>query len=239
MSAVRATNAMSSEPQALAADVQAMQDVLYDILATGIDTEQNDVPSSEIERFLHEHARSPKSLDEFRAFFALHGLSVRARPTHQPPALVLPPIERVERPSTETVTVTILEDDADDDSGAEADTGTHRTASGTWAKPDAANRSRLAVIMLSVGACCLLAALGFLLMRGFDTLLVLRAELDRSVTQELQSRAEIQALRERAARLESSATATGELLQRMDQKNDALIQSLLAAEHERESHRHH
>src|SRR5712671_6118944 len=99
MSAVRALSDLVEEAQAAQdsnpfAEVQAMQDVLYDILATGIDPEQSDAPSAEIERFLHEHARAPKTLDEFRAFFAEHGLSVRTRPLPQASAaLSLPPIE--------------------------------------------------------------------------------------------------------------------------------------------------
>ena len=63
-----------------------MQDVLYDILATGLDPDQSDAPSEAIERFLFEHARAPKTADEFRAFFAVHGLSVRAR-AQEPVAL--------------------------------------------------------------------------------------------------------------------------------------------------------
>ena len=79
MSAVRAAQSISPEPSALDADVQLMQDVLYDILATGVDPDQADAPSLEIEHFLFEHARAPKTAEEFRAFFAAHGLSVRAR----------------------------------------------------------------------------------------------------------------------------------------------------------------
>ena len=67
-----------------ARDVQAMQDVLYDILATGIDPEQAQLPLDAIERFLHEHARANKSPDEFRAFFAQHGLSVSTRASFGP-----------------------------------------------------------------------------------------------------------------------------------------------------------
>lgn len=235
MSAVRATNTMSAEPCALA-DVQAMQDVLYDILATGIDTDQNDVPSSEIERFLHEHARSPKSLAEFRAFFAEHGLSVRARPTHQPPALVLPPIERAEHAAPETLTVTI-ETDADSDV-LEPDTAAHRVALGTSAGFGAAPHSRLgpSALWALIGGTTI--ALAVVLVLGYVTLAELRAELDHSVAHDQQNREAIQTLRERAARLESSATTTGELVERMDQKNDLLLQSLIATEHEHGSKKH-
>src|SRR5688500_4816351 len=98
MSGVRAAN-MSKEPIAVRpvmgdAGLQAMQDVLYDILANGMDPESCEVPTQEVERFLFEHARSPRSRDEFHSFFAAHGLSVRTHFAPPPAGLVLPPLER-------------------------------------------------------------------------------------------------------------------------------------------------
>jgi hypothetical protein len=224
MSAVRATATFSPDPHALAADVQAMQDVLYDILATGIDPEQNDVPSAEIERFLHEHARSPKSLLEFRAFFAKHGLSVRARPMHQAPALALPPIERVEATS---VAVLPLDPDA---SRADPEP---RTASHALATPAPRSRLLMWAAIVSMGA-----ALGFAGFCGYTIIAELRAALDRSRLTHQQDREAIQALRDHAAILESSVTTTGELVQRMDQKNELMLRSLLTLDHGSASKRH-
>src|SRR5262245_17784727 len=119
MSAVQAIPQLELQPP-VPIDVQAMQDVLYDIIATGIDVEPNDVPSAAIERFLHEHARTPKSVDEFRAFFAEHGLSVRTRPAAhvalppiEAPVPVPPPMMVTPEPAIEVIEV-------------EAVTGTHR-----------------------------------------------------------------------------------------------------------------
>jgi hypothetical protein len=227
MSAVRATATVSPEPYALAADVQAMQDVLYDILATGIDSEQSDVPSAEIERFLHEHARSPKSLLEFRTFFAKQGLSVRARAPHQPAALALPPIERVEATS---VAVLLADLDA---SKVDAEP---RTALHSMATPSA--RGGLGSVLKWAALVCVSATLGFAGFCGYTTIAELRAELDRSSLAHRQDREAIQALRDHAAILESSVTTTGELVQRMDQKSELMLQSLLTLDHGGTSKKH-
>jgi hypothetical protein len=227
MSAVRATATVYPDPHALAADVQAMQDVLYDILATGIDPEQNDVPSAEIERFLHEHARSPKSLLEFRAFFAQQGLSVRARPMHQPAALALPPIERAEATAVAALPV-------DPDAGR-ADPEP-RTTSHALAAP--APRGRLGLMLKWAAFVGVSAALGFAGFCGYTTIAELRAALDRSSFAHQQDREAIQALRDHAAILESSVTTTGELVQRMDQKNELVLQSLLTLDHGTAGKRH-
>jgi hypothetical protein len=49
-------------------------DVLYEILAQGGEG-HGSASTEDVERFLHEHARAPKSLDQMRAFFQQHGLS--------------------------------------------------------------------------------------------------------------------------------------------------------------------
>ena len=94
MSAVRAAKSIQSEPIAARIDVQAMQDLLYDILATGLDAEQASVPIDTVERFLHEHARTAKSPAEFAAFFAQHGLTVSGRAPRPAALVALPPIQR-------------------------------------------------------------------------------------------------------------------------------------------------
>ncbi len=52
-------------------------DVLYEILASGLEPESATVSTSDIETFLHQHARSPKSRAEIEAFFASGGLPMQ------------------------------------------------------------------------------------------------------------------------------------------------------------------
>ncbi len=48
-------------------------DVLYEVLAQGVPAGSR-LTTAEVERFLHEHARSPKSVEQMLAFFAEHSL---------------------------------------------------------------------------------------------------------------------------------------------------------------------
>jgi hypothetical protein len=48
-------------------------DVLYEVLAQGV-APGSPLTTAEVEQFLHEHARSPKSLADMLAFFERHGL---------------------------------------------------------------------------------------------------------------------------------------------------------------------
>lgn len=52
-------------------------DVLYEILASGLEPEGTDASAAEIEAFLHQHARSPKTRPETEAFFQSHGLPMQ------------------------------------------------------------------------------------------------------------------------------------------------------------------
>lgn len=56
------------------AEVSDLVDILYEMLASGLEPENATVSSSDIESFLHQHARSPKSRVEVEAFFANGGL---------------------------------------------------------------------------------------------------------------------------------------------------------------------
>jgi hypothetical protein len=53
-----------------------LEDILYDIVASGADPNLPAGTFEAVQTFLHEHARSKRSLPEFRAFFATHKLSM-------------------------------------------------------------------------------------------------------------------------------------------------------------------
>lgn len=72
--AATATNDRVSRLGADSVSEGQLLDVLYEILAQGGDG-HGDASADDVERFLHEHARAPKSLEQMRAFFQQHGLS--------------------------------------------------------------------------------------------------------------------------------------------------------------------
>lgn len=227
MSGVRAAHSLSMEPppppKPATADggVQAMQDILYDILANGMDPESSDVPTQEVERFLFEHARAPKSREQFQAFFAAHGLSVRTRIAPEP-QLALPPIQRP----------------ASNDAGMPASVPVELAFTGSVGRKgfvldDAEDkearptRRGLAVVGAWLALGCVIALLGAAGYYGYTTILQLQGEIERTTRDGRDTQEALEALRDHAAGLESSVAATGELVQRMDQKSDLLIESLL------------
>lgn len=227
MSGVRAAAHSISEPNPVLppnADngVQAMQDLLYDILANGMDSERSEVPVQEVERFLFEHARAPKSRDEFRAFFAEHGLSVRMIVAPEPAGLVLPPIERAVPPQDRDMPASVPVELAFSPSAGLQALLDDSERTGAHVRP----RRRGAFAPWAALACfaALLGAGGYY---GYRTILELQGELERTAQNSRDNQQALKALRDHAADLESSVAATGELVQRMDQKSDLLINTLL------------
>ena len=66
--------------------IAALEDALYEMLAVGLDPCASRVTQKQIEQFLFEHARSPKSRDDFLGFFQRHGISTELDSETQPVA---------------------------------------------------------------------------------------------------------------------------------------------------------
>ena len=221
MSGVRAAQSVSPQPKMPGAaepnaDVQAMQDILYDILADGMDPERADVPTQAVERFLFEHARSPKSREEFRAFFSAHGLSLGMRPASEAP-LSLPPIQRPNADAGMPVQLPV------ELAVASRAPDPVRLAPPApvpaWRRP--------AILGLWAAVALVTSALLALTAYGFRAIVELKADLRHEAQQGRDDRQELKALRDHAVGLESSVAATGELVERVEQKSDLLIESLL------------
>jgi hypothetical protein len=218
-----------------ARQLQVMQDLLYDILATGLDAERSDVSVELIERFLHEHARAPKTLAQFRAFFAQHGLTGRITAPSAPDIGSLPPLLRVApasarkaaapeqappssaEPLRADALVTALAFDADESHPVRFDLPPPLPSKRSGSSARYLTSLALALGFLVVGASVYAGALH---------LLEMRAELARSEEKALENRALIETLRSQTVGLESSLAANGELIQRMEQKSDLVLDSL-------------
>ena len=220
------------------ANLDAMQDVLYDILANGIDPDQTEVSTKAVEQFLFEHARVPKTEAEFIAFFAAQGLSVRISTHRAPTALSLPPL--VPRaPSNDAMPVhlpvelAVAAPPAPRVPVMESPLAVEITAAPELPQPPplpAPARSRAAMIALWTGLASLAAMMVAGAAYGYATITRLEKDLDRAAQETRDNRAELKVLRHDAVGLESSVAATGEMLQRMDQKSDLLIETLLPSE---------
>lgn len=204
------------------AQVQVMQDVLYDILANGVDPDSN-VSVEVIEAFLHEHARAPKSATELTAFFAQHGLSTR--PDEPPPAISsLPPIERV-APTLRAVQAPPASPHPAPSPSDALEPGSHPVSLDL---PFVAPRktSWVARVTWALGltaAAALLGAGGYLVHQNLGEL---RHQVAQSELEAAHNRAMIESLRSQAVTLESSVAASGELIQRMENKSDLVLDSI-------------
>jgi hypothetical protein len=197
-------------------DLEMLQDILYDMLATGVDADQPVATTSAIERFLHEHAREPKSLAAFREFFEQHGLHPDAC-SHESAVLQLPPITTVREAAA------VVDPPIELELSDLEESGFGRVAVAPPSAPRLGLPSRVAWALLAAVALALIG-LGF---RGYAMFRDLRAEVSAATQRHQQDRSALQRLSDQAADLESSVAATGELVQRMDQKSDLLLQSLL------------
>jgi hypothetical protein len=200
-------------------DIEILQDILYDMLASGIDAEQTGVTTDEVERFLHEHAREAKTLSEFQAFFDRHGLDADPR-THESAVLELPPITTLRETSSlppQSLTALTAEVPIELTLAEIEENGLQAPISASLPPRFRVPRA----VWIAIG--CVGVALLVLAFRGYATVTALRSELDRASERHQQDRGAIQRLSDQTATLESNVAATGELVQRMDQKSDVLI----------------
>ncbi|MGD8863684.1 MAG: hypothetical protein PVI30_26955 [Myxococcales bacterium] len=229
MSGVRAAQGAAEDRAqpavpAEAAEVQQMQDVLYDILATGMDPEQDDVPVEEIERFLHEHARAAKSGAEFRAFFERHGLSLRLADVDAPapPSLSLPPL-----PAPVSAPVLQLPVQQEPPGGPEQQMVPPTPALPQAQGPAGDPRPSRAVPLLGIAVALLLAGLAVVIWLGLGALERMQQELLRAEQRSNDNARVIDELEGRAAGIQSSIEANGQLIDRMERKSDLLIEKLV------------
>ena len=227
MSAVRATKSIPSEPIAARVDLLAMQDLLYDILATGADAEQSSVSIEAVERFLHEHARSAKSADEFVAFFAREGLTVSARPPRPAALSALPPIQRPVQAEQAVMKFPVELATAERLGDASLSLGSpFAPVASIASEAPAPRRSRMPTIVACVSmaaAVLALAALGYV---GYATITDLERRLDHTHAAAQADREAIQALESQQIDLESNVAASAQIIERMDQKSDLILDAI-------------
>jgi hypothetical protein len=203
-------------------DVTAMQDQLYDILATGVAPGPG-AAVDVIEAFLHEHARAPKSHAEFEAFFARCDLT--PAPTALPPprdgGFTLPPF------GDSGASSPVVRFVDDDDTPLPAAPPAFRLPADDEIVQRLVAPPRAAPPLLWAGGLLLACAvLGVVAWLGHGMLQELRSEVRDARATNAEHERVIGALQSQAAGIESGVAANGELIQLMDQKSDLMLQSL-------------
>jgi hypothetical protein len=180
--------------------VADLEDLLYDILATGADPNLPAGTLEAVQLFVHEHARSKKSRAEFLAFFEARALPLRPA---SPALLALPPIEMRGR-AAESPELMVIAQPPDPPLTASAANGGKRT----WAL---------------AAACAVLTGLaGF----GCFAALEMREEFAHARAQAARNAAALSNVRAEAETLRAAMRQNAQVMQRVEHKSDLLLQSM-------------
>lgn len=208
-------------------DLPALADALYEIVSSGGGLGMPRQAVVQVERFLHEHARKPKSRAEFVAFFEAQTLPLPdgangfAEPTLSELSFGRMPIPRAPE-DPRPLSLDVMRELAE-----ATNPRIELPEPQVSARPTVASLAPWVILAVVVGLC------GAGAWWGYETLTGLRGELreaerrgdeSQRVVRELQGRA--QALEDRAEGIQSSIAASAELMQRMDQKSDLLLERL-------------
>lgn len=199
-------------------------DVLYEILASGLEPESATVSVSDIETFLHQHARTPKTRPEIEAFFVSGGL-----PTHVD-ALSRDSGLRLTAVATHTVSASSGELRA-----PESHTGRHlievsaKAASPTISVPSAPVIEAMAVRRGMSGTSMVLAGVCFALLSacvvGGWSMLALRDDLARAQATQQHTLAMLERVQARNEQLGLQLSAQSNALADQRAEVDRLVQT--------------
>lgn len=188
--------------------VLELEDMLYDILASGADPSLPDGTLEAVQTFLHEHARSKHTLAEFLAFFAKHGLSTVKETTL---TLALPPILEARSGGTSVP--------FPQPNPAQPEPEPIEVA------PVAVEKPRSPRTLAWV---CGIAALAAISGGGWFGFTTTRAELDRMREEQRATQRELARVQAEAASLRQSVEQNDSLVRRVDRKSELLLQTLVS-----------
>ena len=225
--------------------VETFEDILYEIIATGLEPSEAELNTKDIENFLHEHARSAKSREEFVKFFKEHKLSTDPKMHLKPsglgrlPAKIAMPKNKVSETShpgrLERNKPTAVEKSIDDtpspipvieveptEESSEVRIRPAQTQHG-----DSPLMGWLAILLIAA-LLGLTVGLGYLL---FDEL---RQEIDQTKALQRENMRVIEVLQKQVNELDTITAIDSETLQNLDTKTDILIESLYRFESQQE-----
>lgn len=225
-----------------ATGVDRYVDALYELLAGGVEP-QSGVTLRRVEVVLHEHARSPKSVDELKAFFEEGGLSLTAPEVAEGSLRLLDPIPAVEPPPA-ALNAEALEtfaeagEDVTLPSVALPAAAVPPVAPPPPAAPElpavadlaiAEGSKRRAPTWLPAGLAAIAFGLGAAGVVGYVVVSGLQDDLSRAQQEAASNRAAIERLGEQTSEIRRDVGETGETMRRFERKNDVLLDALLPA----------
>ncbi|MBN1655954.1 MAG: hypothetical protein JXA30_19460 [Deltaproteobacteria bacterium] len=225
--------------------VEILEDILYEILATGLEPTEAELTTQDIETFLHGHARSAKSYDDFIKFFEDHKLStdpnVHLKSSalgHLPTKIAMPisavsdtAVPRRLEPSTSEPIELLTDETLELLPVIEADepeeSSEVRTRRPQPQPSDNPLMSWLAILLIA-------ALFGLTIGLGYFLFDRLRQEIDETKALQKESLRVIDLLRNQVTELRAGAVLDREALQQLDAKSELLVETLVPFEQEQQ-----
>jgi hypothetical protein len=197
-------------------NVLELEDMLYDILASGADPSLPAGTLEAVQTFLHEHARSKHSLADFVAFFTAHKLSMvrdtgfglslppmelrapmrAVEPVFEPPTQVAMPVQGSSEPDLIEVAPVVSE------------AAQHRGRTALWASA--------AAVLAAISGGALYAAASA------------RAELEHVRTEQRATADQLSHMQTEVSRLRGTIEQNAQLARNVDHKTELLLRTLVS-----------
>jgi hypothetical protein len=208
----------------------ALEDTLYEMLAVGLDPCESRVTQKEIQQFLFEHARSPKSKEEFLRFFQAHNLPTDLESEPQPVAPNPVPDLAGHAPPRAAAAPRAPRLQAGDRLGA---SGVGMELSGFLPEPRPPfepelplpeTRPRTALYLLCGVGAAILLLFGAIAGIGYTNIVSLKQELEQTRAAQARDRRAVERVDEQITVLGSRTTNTGDVLADMEYKLDRVVE---------------
>jgi len=225
--------------------VETLEDILYEIIATGLEPSEAELTTKDIEEFLHEHARSAKPREEFIKFFKKHKLStdpkVHLKPSglgRLPNKIAMPKNDvsktlhpgrlepskptAFEKPIDETPTPIPVIEVVPAEESSEV-----RIRPAQTQPSDKPLMGWIAILLIS-------ALLGLTIGLGYLLFDELRQEIDQAKALQKENLRLIEVLQKQVTEVDTTTFINNETLQNLDTKIDLLIDALSPVESQQE-----
>ncbi len=225
--------------------IETLEDILYEIIATGLEPSEADLTTQEIEKFLHEHARSAKSREAFIRFFKAHKLStdpsVHLKPSGlgRLPSKIAMPKNTISEPQLpgrlEPSKPTAVEKPIDETPSPIPTLEVEPTEESSEIRVRPAETQHGDNPLMGWLAILLIAALlGLTIGLGYLLFDELRQEIDQTKALQRENMRLIEVLKNQVTEQETATASDRQTLQNLDTKTDLLIETLVPVESEQE-----
>lgn len=225
--------------------VETLEDILYEIIATGLEPSEAELTTKEIEQFLHEHARSAKPREAFLKFFKDHKLSTDPKVHLKPSGLGRLPnkiamskndLSETSHPSRlEPSKPTAVEQSIDEMTGSipVVEVAPIEESSEIRTRP-ARTQSSDRPLMGWIAILLIAALLGLTVGLGYLLFNELRQEIDQTKALQRENMRLIEVLQKQVNELDTITAVDSETLQNLETKTDLIIESLDRSESQQE-----